>query len=50
MFSNTFSPILTTDLGITISDKEVQFWKADGPIVVRFELTSNVTFDKPEQF
>ena len=41
--------MVSTNFGITILDKEVQFCKADAPIVVRFELASKVTFDKPEQ-
>ena len=42
--------MISTNFGITISGKEVQFWKADPPIAVRFELASNVTFDKLEQY
>ena len=41
--------MVSTNFGITISGKEVHEWNTLSPIAVRFELTSNVTFDKPEQ-
>jgi hypothetical protein len=46
---NTFRPILVTELGIVIDVNKVQFSNATAPILVTFELVSNVTDVNLEQ-